>query len=188
MFKNSIAWIDLETTGLYGKSEEYDYGERDHSILEVAMIITDHNLNVLDYATFVVKHDMDEIKSKMCDFVIDMHTKSGLMDDLKGANTKSLYSIETELINMLDKHGIKSPVLGGSSIHFDRFFISCQMPRLNKTLHHRNFDVSTFKMAHDMLYDTCLVEGGGGVSHRALDDIFHSYNRTFSILRKIVGV
>lgn len=186
LFDKHIAWIDIETTGLYGKGDMFTYGERDHLILEIALIITDAELNTRHVSTYVVEHDLSKIHSVMNEHVKDMHKTSGLLVDLANRTlTKSLYRVETELVTSINHYCPEKPILGGSSIHFDRFFISSQMPRLNSSLHYRNFDASTLKMFHDMVSDKPLQHGREEPKHRALDDIEFSIQLTQMIKDKL---
>lgn len=175
---NYIAWVDIETTGLYGRSEYTNYGVLDHDILEIALIITDFEGKVLKSKSYVVSHDYNEIVSKMNDYVFKMHDSSGLLNAIKlDSNSKSLSTIETELIEIMEEIcGDETPYMAGSSIHFDRFFISMQMPRLNEKFHYRNFDVSTLEMFYQIIAGEKLG-GKSEPSHIAIEDVTASIKR-----------
>lgn len=159
-----FAWIDLETNGL-----ETDR----HEILEVAVILTTRDLEVLASYEAVVKIDSyDRVASEMNPHVVEMHTESGLLDALRSPDTVSLADIEADVIELLRAHqvGVERPVqaiLGGSSVHFDRSFIKEQMRVLDEYLHYRLLDVSAFKVAFPELYRNRT----SGPKHRAMDDI-----------------
>ena len=189
-FDKKIAWIDIETTGLTGKTEKFTYGQRDHLILEIAMIITDPELNVHHISSYVVEHELSQVYNYLNADTLKMHTNSGLLDDMKRKDkTMNLYRIENCMIETV-KHYCgtnpnDSPIMAGSSIHFDRSFIQAQMPRLNSVLHYRNFDASTLKMFHDMLFDAPLEHSRDEPKHRALDDINFSLDLTRMIKDKM---
>lgn len=183
-----IVWIDLETTGLYGETEFSTYGERDHSILEVGMIITDLVGNIKHMSTYVVDHDENEVRDKMNDYVVDMHTKNGLLTDIRLGTNHSLYNVESNMVTVINevcKDDESKPYLGGSSSHFDRFFIATQMRRLNQTLHYRNYDVSTLIMFYKILTGNTLKTTDGESNHRALDDISHSLNVHSTMIKEL---
>lgn len=186
-----FAWIDIETTGLYGRTEQFRHGEREHDILEIALIITDGDLNVHHKSSYVIQQDIDDIIPKMNEYVFNMHTHSDLLRKIAHGGNKTLETVEKLLIETIEHYcGDEQPVLAGSSIHFDRFFISAQMPDLNDILHYRNFDSSMLKMLHDMMSDEKLpTSREGEPSHVALDDIEHSIEvaKTFIEMHKPKG-
>lgn len=188
-FDTNIAWIDIETTGLTGNSDLFTYGQRDHLILEIALIITDPNLKVLYETVYTVEHELSQVYEYLNEYTTNMHTTSGLLEALKDKNeTMTLYRIENCLLSTI-KHYCGSnpknaPIMAGSSIHFDRSFIQAQMSRLNSVLHYRNFDVSTLIMFHDMLFDEPINSTSYEPTHRALDDIKYSLEMTKQIKDK----
>lgn len=190
-FDKNLAWIDIETTGLTGKSDLFTYGQRDHLILELALVITDPELNVLYETSYVVDHEISQVYSYISNNAneLKIHTNSGLLEALKDKNeTMSLYRIENCMMDTI-KHYCgtnpnDAPIMAGSSIYFNRAFIQAQMPRLNDVLHYRNFDTSTLKMFHDMVFDTPLSLNRDEPKHRALDDIQFSLDLTREIKHK----
>lgn len=176
---NYFAWLDIETTGLYGRSEYTNYGILDHNILEIALVITNLKGDVLKSASYVVRNDYNEVVDKMNDYVFNMHDRSGLLNTIKLDNSYSLYEIESRLVEMMEEvcgDEDEKPYMAGSSVHFDRFFVSMQMPRLNEKFHYRNFDVSTL----ELFYKTIAGEKLGGKSepsHIAIEDVTSSINR-----------
>lgn len=165
-----IVWIDLETTGL---------DPRKDAICEIAVIVTDDDLNTLATYASVVKTPKRKVR-RMDDFVVGMHTKSGLLADLPKA-TKSLKAIEAEVIALLDEAGVeKRALLGGNSVHFDRGFINNQMPALANKFSHQHLDVSAIgncvKRWYGDFYES-MKAGSGEVAHRAMDDIKSSISQ-----------
>lgn len=137
--KNQYAWVDIETTGL----DETD------TILEIAIVATDKDLNVNYGIKNIIDHDFNTPPFlQMSNFVIDMHTKNGLLQDLKKdfeIKTNMQQSEDLLLKWMIDKFGDSKPPLCGCSPHFDRAFLKRLMPRLESRFHYRNIDVSTVR-------------------------------------------
>lgn len=158
---DKLVWIDLETTGLSTKKDK---------IIEIAVLITDTDLNLLDEKGYTGHVGItDEDVSLMRPFVVDMHTKNGLIEICK-KSTLSLNDIDrqaTEYISKFVKEK-ESPICG-NNIAFDRSFIDYNMPLLSNYLHYRNIDVSTVKQL-SMIWkgDEYKKEDG---RHEALDDI-----------------
>ena len=132
-----LVWIDLEMTGLDPKR---------HTIVEIAAIITDADLNVVGEGLDIVIHATDEELAQMDDFVTNMHNSSGLTEEIKAATT-TLAEAETAILELIEKHcAPEHPApLAGNSIATDRAFIREYMPRLDEALHYRMIDVSTIK-------------------------------------------
>jgi len=156
-----LVWIDLETTGLELKKDK---------IIEIAVLITDKDLNLLDSKGYTgyVGITEDDI-SLMRAFVKDMHTSNGLIEICK----KSKLSLEdidkqaTEYISKFVKE--KEAPICGNNIAFDRSFINYNMPLLSNYLHYRNIDVSTVKQL-SMIWKGDKYKKKDG-RHEALDDI-----------------
>ncbi|MDO4908771.1 MAG: oligoribonuclease [Corynebacterium sp.] len=164
---NRLMWIDLEMTGL---------DTHRHVIVEVAAVMTDAELNVLGEGIDLVVHASEEELAQMDEFVVEMHTKSGLLDQIK-ASTVSIQEAEQAVLDLLAKHSDgEHPVpLCGNSIGTDRTFIREYMPTLDKTLHYRMIDVSTIKELSNR-WAPKAFEGRPvkGLAHRALADILES--------------
>src|ERR1051326_3957021 len=127
-------WIDMEMTGL---------DEKKCKILEIAVVITDFNLNKLDEYAQVV-YQPKEVLDTMDSWCKDTHGKSGLTQEV--AKGKKLSEVEKELITLAKKHfGSDKIVLSGNSVFQDRKFIDLYMPQFEKMLHYRLIDVSSFK-------------------------------------------
>ena len=132
-----LVWIDLEMTGL-----EPDR----HVIVEVAAVVTDAELNILDEGLDLVVHATEEQLREMDDFVTAMHAKSGLDKEIRQSST-TIEEAEDAVLKLLQKHcdpNHPAP-LAGNSIATDRTFIRAYMPRLDAALHYRMIDVSTIK-------------------------------------------
>jgi oligoribonuclease len=162
-----IVWIDLETTGLDHNKD---------AILEVAVAVTTDDLELVGTYNSVVKTKKRDLK-RMDNFVFNLHTNSGLLEEVASA-TKPLSVVESEIMTFLGRHGLtKGLVLGGNSVHFDRYFMLRLMPDLMKRFTHQNLDVTSIghcvKRWHPEAYDL-MKKQSGAVAHRALDDILSS--------------
>ena len=157
---NKLLWMDMEMTGLDEK--------RDH-ILEVAAIVTDFDLNVLDEYHAVVRASED-ILALMDDWCVKTHGKSGLTEASKAGTL--LETVEEELMALTHKHFPESrAVLCGNSVGQDRRFIDAYMKKFSSLLHYRIIDVSSFKEIFENKFDIRMTKKE---SHRARDDIFES--------------
>jgi oligoribonuclease len=175
MLYDKLIWIDLETTGL-----DQDDGMRgciDHDILEIGLHITDLDFNILDEGLQIpIYHIMDDIKSKMNAFVLDMHTKNGLLEDVSRAvcNLSAADLVVTNYLASFDIVPGTVPICG-NNVGFDKNFIAAQMPLLTKMLHYRKIDVSSFKeVARNIVPEAFFLAERlkeKDASHRALDDI-----------------
>lgn len=162
-----LVWIDLEMTGLDPKR---------HTIVEIAAIITDADLNVVGEGLDIVIHATDEELAQMDDFVTNMHNSSGLTEEIKAAST-TLAEAETAILELIEKHcAPEHPApLAGNSIATDRAFIREYMPRLDEALHYRMIDVSTIKeLARRWHPRAYFNQPDKGLAHRALADIVES--------------
>jgi oligoribonuclease len=174
-----LVWIDCEMTGLDLNSDE---------LVEIAVVVTDFDLNILDPGLdIVIKPDASALEN-MGDFVRNMHTSSGLIEEIP--NGVSVAEAEFQVIEYLLRfvpEDQRAP-LAGNSIGTDRAFLARYMPRLDKQLHYRNVDVSSIKeLAHRWFpraYFNAPAKDGG---HRALADILESI-RELAYYRKSVFV
>ena len=161
-----LVWIDCEMTGLDLEVDE---------LVEIAVIITDYDLNPVDGGlSIVIKPDASALEN-MGEFVRAMHTESGLIEEIP--NGVSVAEAEYEVLEYILKHvpeEQKAP-LAGNSIGTDRSFLAKYMPRLDGHLHYRNVDVSSIKELakrwYPRAYSNAPAKNGG---HRALADILES--------------
>ncbi|MFZ2228477.1 MAG: oligoribonuclease [Candidatus Nanopelagicaceae bacterium] len=158
-----LIWIDCEMTGL---SLGIDV------LLEIAVLVTDADLNIIGEGVDVVIKAEGAQLAGMNDFVTQMHTTSGLIEEIpRGID---ISTAEELILTYLQESGAqpgKSP-LAGNSVSVDRSFITRDMPRLNEFLHYRTVDVSSIKELarrwHPRVYFNSPVKSG---NHRALGDI-----------------
>jgi oligoribonuclease len=162
---NFLVWIDLEMTGL-------DYHH--DVILEIASIITDVNLNIIDLGPNLVINQPDEVLARMDPWCTETHLNSGLLKLVK-ESTMSATEAEQETLYFLQQYISKGDApLCGNSIWFDKLFLKKDMPRIVEYLHYRTVDVTAFKI---MLGAWAGKKDAGFKkqnSHRALDDIKES--------------
>jgi oligoribonuclease len=132
----NLVWLDMEMTGLDPDTDR---------IIEVAVVVTDPDLNIIAEGPVFAIHQSDETLDKMDNWNKGTHGKSGLIDRVK-ASTVTEAQAEQELIAFLKKYvpANKSPMCG-NSICQDRRFMARGMPKLEAFFHYRNLDVSTLK-------------------------------------------
>jgi oligoribonuclease len=145
-------------------------------LIEIAVLVTDGDLNVLGEGVDVVVHADDAALSSMVDIVAEMHTRSGLVDEVR-ASTVDVAAAETTVLNYVCEH-VKQPKtapLAGNSIATDRGFIARDMPALDSFLHYRMIDVSSIKELCRRWYPRIYYgQPAKGLAHRALADIHES--------------
>jgi len=158
---NKFFWIDLEMTGL-------DVSE--NVIIELAAVVTDLGFETLETYHAVVYQPEHEL-NKMDAWNRNTHGNSGLLGKIP--HGKPLAEVEAEVIALIKRHfsGDERPVLSGNSIQQDRKFIEAYMPMLERELHYRMIDVSSFKQVYANLFGVRFLKQG---THRALDDIGES--------------
>jgi oligoribonuclease len=162
-----LVWIDCEMTGL-------DLA-RD-ALIEVAVVVTDAELNPLDDGVDIVIHAPDELLETMVPVVREMHASSGLTDAVR-ASTTTLNAAETAVLDYVREHvpDAKSAPLCGNSIATDRGFLARDMPALDAHLHYRMIDVSSVKELTRRWYPRVYQsQPAKGLAHRALADIRES--------------
>jgi oligoribonuclease len=161
-----LVWIDCEMTGLELEVDE---------LVEIAVVITDFELNILDPGySVVIKPDQSALDN-MGEFVTNMHQTSGLLEEIP--NGVSVADAEFQVIEYIQRFvpdESKAP-LAGNTIGTDRAFLARYMPRLDAHLHYRNVDVSSIKELarrwYPRVYFNAPSKHGG---HRALADILES--------------
>lgn len=174
-----LVWIDCEMTGLDLTIDE---------LVEVAVVITDYDLIPLDPGfTIVIKPDQSALDT-MNDFVRNMHTESGLINEIPdGVSLADAEYAVLEYILKFVPAGQSAP-LAGNTIGTDRAFINKFMPRVDAHLHYRSVDVSSIKELSrrwfPRVYFNAPAKNGG---HRALADILESI-RELDYYRKAVFV
>jgi oligoribonuclease len=156
--------MDLEMTGLEPAKDV---------IVEIATLITDDELEIVAEGPDLVIHATDEQLAVMDPFVVDMHTRSGLLPLIK-SSTISLEDAGRQTLEFIKLHvpTERTVPLCGNSIGTDRRFLAAQLPDIENWLHYRSVDVSSVKELVRRWYPqvTAARHHKAG-SHRALDDI-----------------
>lgn len=161
-----LVWADCEMTGLDLRSD---------ALIEIAVLVTDSELNILDDGIDLVIKPPEEAVAQMSRVVRDMHTASGLLEALPSGI--SLGEAEDLVLSYVRTHvpDPKKAPLCGNSIATDRSFLARDMPELDTHLHYRMVDVSSVKELarrwYPRVYFASPDKKGG---HRALADITES--------------
>ena len=167
MTKNAqnLIWIDLEMTGLDTVND---------SIIEIATVVTDKELNVLAEGPVFVVFQPESALRRMDDWNRKHHGDSGLIDRVRASNIDE-ETAEASTIEFLSEWvpaGV-SPMCGNSICQDRRFLFRC-MPKLEAFFHYRNLDVSTLKELSDRWAPEVKGAFKKKCAHRALDDILES--------------
>jgi len=161
-----LVWIDCEMTGLDLRAD---------ALIEVAALVTDFELNVLGEGVDIVIKPPGEALEQMIPFVRDMHTTSGLLEELDAGTT--LEDAQAEVLSYVKEYCVTGsrPPLAGNTVATDRAFIDRDMTDLASFLHYRIVDVSSIKELSrrwfPRAYYNAPAKSGG---HRALADIRES--------------
>ncbi|GAB3487075.1 oligoribonuclease [Flexivirga lutea] len=161
-----IVWIDCEMTGL---------SLTDDALIEVAALVTDFELNQLGDGVDVIIKPPQAALEQMNDFVREMHTRSGLLEELAGG--VSMTEAEQQVLDYVRQFAAEEAKwpLGGNTVSTDRGFLARDMPQLESHLHYRIIDVSSIKELsrrwYPRAYFNAPAKSGG---HRALADIRES--------------
>lgn len=158
--------MDLEMTGLDPKQ---------HVIVEIASLITDDDLTIVAEGPELIVHATEEQLALMDPVVVEMHTSSGLLDQIR-ASTTSLEEANAATLEFFQQHmPARSVPLCGNSIGMDRRFLAEYMPDVEDYLHYRSVDVSTIKELARRWHPGALQGAPRkAAAHRALDDIKES--------------
>jgi oligoribonuclease len=175
-----LVWIDCEMTGLDLTRDK---------LIEVAVLVTDSELNVLHPGLDLVISASDDDLTGMADVVTDMHAKSGLTEAVRAA-TLTVAEAEQQLLAYVKRFvpERRTAPLCGNSIGTDRGFLARDMPELDDHLHYRMIDVSSIKeLARRWFPRVYFAQPQKGLAHRALADIIESvrelayYRRTLFV-------
>ncbi|HEY7100624.1 MAG TPA: oligoribonuclease [Mycobacteriales bacterium] len=162
-----LVWADCEMTGL---------DLRRDALIEIAVLVTDSELRVLDEGVDIVMTAPDELLDGMQPVVREMHANSGLTEAVR-ASTTTVAEAEQQVLDYLRKHvpEARTVPLCGNSIATDRAFLARDMPELDAFLHYRMVDVSSIKELCRRWYPRVYFsQPQKGLTHRALADIRES--------------
>jgi oligoribonuclease len=162
---NNLIWIDMEMTGLQPDTDR---------IIEIALLVTNAQLEVLAEGPVLVVHQPDEVLDAMDSWNKGTHKKTGLIERVRAARMAEA-DAERAAIEFLSKHvpANNSPMCG-NSICQDRRFLARWMPRLEAHFHYRNLDVSTLKELVRRWKPEAMKGLAKEGRHEALADILES--------------
>jgi len=164
--RSKLVWIDLEMTGLDPEK---------HVILEIATILTDNNLEILEEGPDIVIHQEESVLEHMDDWSREQHGSSGLLERVS-VSEYDCQRAERETMDFLESHCERGQCpLCGNSVWQDRRFLIRYMPDLADFLHYRNIDVSSLKELVKRWYPQ-LPTYEKRKDHRASGDIKESIN------------
>ncbi|AYH44857.1 oligoribonuclease [Azoarcus sp. DN11] len=163
--QNHLIWLDMEMTGLEPDTDR---------IIEIAIVITDAQLNTVAEAPVIAVHQSDSVLDRMDQWNRDTHGKSGLTDRVK-ASTVGEADAEARMLAFLQEYvPARTSPMCGNSVCQDRRFLARYMPQLEAWFHYRNLDVSTLKELarrwRPEVYKGVVKKG----KHEALADIYES--------------
>jgi oligoribonuclease len=164
---DKLVWIDCEMTGLELARD---------ALIEIAVLVTDADLKVLDEGLDIVIGCADDVLDTMVPFVKQMHETSGLTEQVRNS-TVTLGQAEKQVLDYIKQFvpEAKAAPLCGNSIATDRGFIARDMPDLDAHLHYRMIDVSSIKELARRWYPRVYFgQPQKGLAHRALADIHES--------------
>lgn len=163
--KTNLIWIDLEMTGLI---PEYDV------IIEIATVVTDAQLNVVDEGPSIAIHQSNELLDGMDEWNTNQHNHSGLVKRVQESKI-SIAEAESQTLNFLTKYvDLGASPMCGNSICQDRRFLYNYMPDLEKFFHYRHIDVSTLKELAVRWKPNIISTSYKKSRHLALSDIYDS--------------
>ena len=163
--ESNLIWIDLEMTGLFPESDR---------IIEIATIVTNADLDILEEGPVIAIHQPDSVLGAMDEWNTEHHTRSGLVKRVR-ESSETLVSAQQKTLEFLSNYcaaGV-SPMCG-NSICQDRRFMVRLMPDLEVFFHYRNLDVSSVKELIKRWQPDVLEGFRKKATHQALDDIRES--------------
>lgn len=177
--QNNLVWIDLEMTGLLPDSDR---------IIELAMLVTDAQLDLLAQSPVLVVHQPDSVLDAMDEWNRGTHARSGLTERVR-ASTLDEARVEQAALAFLREHvpAGASPMCG-NSICQDRRFLARWMPNLEEYFHYRNLDVSTLKELVRRWKPELMKGFGKEGKHEALADILESIEELKYYRRTVMNI
>jgi oligoribonuclease len=160
-----LIWIDMEMSGLNPETDR---------VLEVAIVITDQQLNTVAEAPVLVVHQSDDVLAAMDDWNTSTHTKSGLVERVKASRLTESYVDEQMVAFLADYVPPGISPLCGNSVHQDRRFMVRYLPQLEAYFLYRNLDVSTLKELARRWKPEIMLGLTKHGKHEALADIHES--------------
>ena len=160
-----LLWLDMEMTGLSPETDR---------IIEVAIVVTDADLNTVAEGPVLVVHQPDEVMNAMDNWNKGTHGKSGLIDRVKASQLNEA-EVEAQMLEFIKQHvAARVSPMCGNSICQDRRFMARSMPQLEAFFHYRNLDVSTLKELAKRWRPGLAEAFKKSNKHEALADIYES--------------
>ncbi|MDO9466606.1 MAG: oligoribonuclease [Thiobacillus sp.] len=160
-----LLWLDMEMTGLSPETDR---------IIEVAIVVTDADLNTVAEGPVLVVHQPDEVMNAMDSWNKGTHGKSGLIDRVKASQLTEA-DAEAQMLEFVKQHvPPRTSPMCGNSICQDRRFMARSMPQLEAFFHYRNLDVSTLKELAKRWRPGLCETFKKSNKHEALADIYES--------------
>jgi oligoribonuclease len=159
---NRLIWIDLEMTGLDVSRD---------SIIEIATVVTDTELNVIAEGPVIAIHQPAEVLGGMDEWNTKQHGRSGLIDRVRASRIGTAAAEERTLSFLSQLLAPRQSPMCGNSICQDRRFLAREMPALEAFFHYRNLDVSTLKILAGLWAPRALEGVTKNSAHLALSDI-----------------
>ncbi|MCE7902592.1 MAG: oligoribonuclease [Gammaproteobacteria bacterium PRO9] len=160
-----LIWIDLEMTGLDTQND---------SIIEIATVVTNGNLEIVAEGPVIAIHQPDEVLARMDDWNTRQHGKSGLTERVRQSRI-SVAEAEQQTLAFVAAHvPAKASPMCGNSICQDRRFLAREMPTFEAWFHYRNLDVSSIKILAALWAPDVLAGVTKSTTHLALADIHDS--------------
>ncbi len=163
--EQNLIWVDMEMTGLEPETDR---------ILEIAMIVTDKDLNILAEGPVLAIHQSDAVLAGMDEWNQRTHGQSGLIDRVRASEYDEEKAVEACIAFMKEWVGARQTPMCGNTIGQDRRFMVKYMPELENYFHYRNVDVSTIKELVRRWKPEILNDFKKAGAHQALDDIRES--------------
>ena len=162
--QSTLVWMDLEMSGL---------DPEENTILEIATLVTDFNLNVVAEGPVIAIHQTDELLDSMDEWNTNCHRETGLTDRVKKSDL-GMKDAEMITLDFIKKHvNHNASPLCGNTIWQDRRFLIKYMPELENYCHYRNIDVSSVKELYTRWYPNLPMFEKAKV-HSAMKDIIES--------------
>lgn len=163
--QNNLIWLDMEMSGLLPDTDR---------ILELAVVITDAELNVLAESPVLVIHQSDAVLEGMDAWNKSTHGRSGLIEKVKASTLDEATATDLMIAFLSPYISAKKSPMCGNSICQDRRFMARYMPELEAYFHYRNLDVSVFKELARRWKPEIYSGFKKAGKHEALADIYES--------------
>jgi oligoribonuclease len=176
---NNLIWIDMEMTGLQPDSDR---------ILEIALLVTDAQLNLLAEGPVLVVRQPDEVLDAMDSWNKSTHKKSGLLDRVRSGGLAEADAERRAIAFLSDYVPNSTSPMCGNSICQDRRFLARWMPQLEAYFHYRNLDVSTLKELVKRWKPELIKGFAKEGKHEALADILESIEELKYYRRNVMSI